>query len=198
MSLPAAGTPVSEDEAGLGFIDQLQVWAAGPVESLPFHTVVFSLVSAVLIGSLIGWTYRITHTGTKVRPSMPHTLLLLCVGGCMIWLVVGNNLVRAFGLAGTIGLIRYRTRVPDPKDTTILLFAMILGMACGLGQFIIAVTGAATVLGLMIMLWFTDDYRKRTHPQPAPKKEGKAGKKRAAAAPKLPRAPRPLRNPGRR
>ena len=44
-----------------------------------------------------------------------------------------------YSLAGTIGLIRYRTRVRDPKDTTILLFSMVMGMACGLGQFKVAI-----------------------------------------------------------
>ena len=190
-----AGVPVSDQEEALGFLGNLQNWAAGPTEAVPLPDVVFSLVSAVLIGSLIGWTYRLTHTGTKIRPSMPHTLLLLCVGGCMIWLVVGNNLVRAFGLAGTIGLIRYRTSVPEPKDTTILLFSMVLGMACGLGQFPIAMAGAVTVLGLMLVLWFTDDFRKKTHPQPVKK----APKKKKPEGPTILRRPkRPLRHgPGR-
>ena len=189
--LLGAGVPFSEEEGPQGFLDNLQAWAAGPAEAMPLPDVVFSLVSAVLIGSLIGWTYRLTHTGSKVRPSMPHTLLLLCVGGCMIWLVVGNSLVRAFGLAGTIGLIRYRTSVPEPKDTTILLFSMILGMSCGLGQFPIAMAGAVTVLGLMIVLWYTDDFRKKTHPQP----EKKASKKKMPQGPTILRRPkRPLRH----
>ena len=57
-------------------------------------------------------------------------------------MIVQENLVRAFGLAGTIGLIRYRTVVREPKDTTVLLFAMVVGMAVGLGNYPVAVLGA--------------------------------------------------------
>ena len=70
----------------------------------------------------------------------------------MIWLVVGDNLVRAFGLAGTIGLIRYRTVVRDPKGTTILLFSMVMGMASGLGQLTVAAVGTGVVLFALAFL----------------------------------------------
>ena len=76
--------------------------------------------------------------------------MLLSLGGALIWLIVADNLVRAFGLAGTIGLIRFRTRIRDPKDTTVLFFSMILGMACGLGQFWIAGMGTAFVSATLV------------------------------------------------
>jgi len=111
-----------------------------------------SLFAACAIGWLIGQVYKRTFTGRRFSPTLPDTHMLLCLGGAMIWMVVGDNIVRAFGLAGTIGLIRYRTVVRDPKDTTILLFSMILGMACGLGQIKIAVLGAIVVLLVLIAL----------------------------------------------
>ncbi len=136
--------------------------AAGqPEDGLTPEEILLRLLFAVMIGSLIGFVYRYTYTGRKVRASMPHTLLLLCLGGALVWLVVGNNLVRAFGLAGTIGLIRYRTRVNNPKDTTILLFSMIMGMACGLGQYMVAIIGTFVVLAVLVMLQMGTRMRKR-------------------------------------
>jgi hypothetical protein len=99
--------------------------------------------------------YRRTYTGIRFTNSIFHTQVLLALGGAMIWLVVGDNLVRAFGLAGMIGLIRYRTRIRDPKDTTVLLFSMILGMACGLGQYVVAGIGTGFVfIGLVLTFLF--------------------------------------------
>ena len=43
-----------------------------------------------------------------------------------IVLIVADNLVRAFGLAGALAMIRYRTRMQDPKDTTMVFFAIIM------------------------------------------------------------------------
>lgn len=109
---------------------------------------------ACLIGWIVGRTYRRTFTGTQFTSSLPDTHMLLCLGGALIWLVVQDSVVRAFGLAGTIGLIRYRTVVRDPKDTTLLLFSMVLGMACGLGQYVVATVGTVVVLFALLWLYY--------------------------------------------
>ncbi|XAL99897.1 DUF4956 domain-containing protein [Phycisphaeraceae bacterium D3-23] len=110
---------------------------------------------AALVGWVIGLGYRLSFTGKKLKPTMHHTLVMLCIGGALVWLVVGNNLVRAFGLAGTIGLIRYRTTVRDPKDTTVLFFAMILGMAIGLGHYSTAIAGCLFVFAVLVIMRVT-------------------------------------------
>lgn len=137
---------------------------APPEEGLGLDEIVLRLVAACVIGWVIGEVYRRTFTGRKFRPTLPDAHMLLCLGGALIWLVVGNNLVRAFGLAGTIGLIRYRTRVPDPKDTTILLFSMVMGMACGLGQLAVAMLGTMVVLTSLVFLHYTHRRRKDSKP----------------------------------
>ncbi len=122
-------------------------------DQLGADAILVRLLMACVVGFVIGQVYRRTFTGKKFAPTLPDTHMLLCLGGAMIWLVVADNLVRAFGLAGTIGLIRYRTVVRDPKDTTILLFSMVLGMACGLGQLHVAVLGTAVVLLVLLLLY---------------------------------------------
>ncbi|MHC4673230.1 MAG: MgtC/SapB family protein [Planctomycetota bacterium] len=133
--------------------DLVEAVGATPEDTLALDEIVYRLLAACVIGWLIGQIYRRTFTGKKFNPTFPDTHMLLCIGGAMIWLVVGNNLVRAFGLAGTIGLIRYRTVVRDPKDTPILLFCMVMGMACGLGQFKVAFVGTIIVLCILVLLY---------------------------------------------
>lgn len=124
--------------------------------------IVARLGCAALVGWVLGLGYRLSFTGKKLKPTMHHTLVMLCIGGALVWLVVGNNLVRAFGLAGTIGLIRYRTTVRDPKDTTVLFFAMILGMAIGLGHYMVAIIGCLFVFAVLVVM-------RLTHTDPPPK-----------------------------
>ena len=131
-------------------LDELVRAAGGSDIAHPPLHIAARLAAALVVGWVLGAVYKRTHTGDKFVSAIPHAQMLLAVGGALIWLVVGDNLVRAFGLAGTIGLIRYRTRIRDPKDTTVLLFSMILGMACGLGQYAIAGIGSAFVV---ITLW---------------------------------------------
>jgi uncharacterized membrane protein YhiD involved in acid resistance len=69
--------------------------------------------------------------------------MLLCVSGALMMIIIGNNLARAFGIAGAASIIRFRTPVEDPKDVTILFLLMGLGMASGLGAFAVAGLGTA-------------------------------------------------------
>lgn len=139
-------------------IDEL-VKAAGAGEAAyPPLQVAARLAAALMLGQFLAFAYKRTHTGKRFATAIPHAQVLLAVGGALIWLVVGNNLVRAFGLAGTIGLIRYRTRIRDPKDTTVLLFSMIIGMACGLGQYDVAAIG--TLFVVITLVWLSWTHRR--------------------------------------
>jgi len=67
-------------------------------------------------------------------------------------IIIGNSLARAFGVFGAASLVRFRTPVEDPEDTTMLFLLLGIGMACGLGSF--GVAGLATVFlcGCLFML----------------------------------------------
>lgn len=127
---------------------------------LGLDVVLIRLGLACATGWIIGYVFKHTFTGKKFTPSLIDTHTLLALAGAMIWVIVQDNMARAFGLAGTIGLIRYRTIVRDPKDTTLLLFSMVLGMACGLGQYPVAVVGTFIVVFTLLWLQFTDRRRR--------------------------------------
>lgn len=124
-------------------------------EAIEIWIIAVRLSCAALVGWVLGLGYRLSYTGKKLRPTMHHTLVMLCLGGALVWLVVGDSLVRAFGLAGTIGLIRYRTTLRDPKDTTVLFFSMVLGMALGLGHYPTAIIGCLFVFGALVVMRLT-------------------------------------------
>jgi uncharacterized membrane protein YhiD involved in acid resistance len=132
----------------------------GDTDALPLNVVVLRLALASVVGWLIGYVFKQTFTGKKFTPTLIDTHTLLALAGAMIWVIVQDNMARAFGLAGTIGLIRYRTIVRDPKDTTLLLFSMVLGMASGLGQYSVAVVGTFIVIFTLLWLQFTDRRRR--------------------------------------
>jgi hypothetical protein len=53
----------------------------------------------------------------------------------IIILLIGNNVARAFGLAGAFSIIRFRSAPGDPKDIAYVFFTMAAGLACGIGMF---------------------------------------------------------------
>ena len=54
-------------------------------------------------------------------------------------LVVGASLARAFGIVGAANLIRYRSKIDDPKDAVVMLCALAVGLASGVGLYALAI-----------------------------------------------------------
>lgn len=108
------------------------------------------LVVAALIGLFVSVVHRPSLRDRPLARSMEQAQILLCVAGAMVMIIIGNNIARAFGIAGAASIIRFRTPVEDPKDITILFLLMGLGMAAGLGAF--AVAGLATAFLCVFLL----------------------------------------------
>jgi hypothetical protein len=70
----------------------------------------------------------------------------------VIILLVGNNVARAFSLAGAFSIIRFRSAPGDPKDITYVLFAMAVGLATGMGYLLYAVIVGVVLCVIMIVL----------------------------------------------
>ena len=93
---------------------------------------VITMLVAILFGGVIGFTYYKTQEENYQR-SMAITLLMLPVILSVIILFVGSNIARAFSLAGTLSIIRFRSAPGDPKDIGFIFFDIAAGLACGVG-----------------------------------------------------------------
>jgi preprotein translocase subunit SecY len=127
-----------------------------------------NMALALVLGYIYSYVYRITaivgkhdkQLKTEMR-SMQYTIWLLTIGGALIWIVVADNLVRAFGLAGALSLIRFRTVLREPMNTIKVFYAIILGMACGLSQYYTAILGTAVVCAALSLVYFVQSNEKK-------------------------------------
>jgi len=74
-------------------------------------------------------------------------------------LVIGASLARAFGIVGAANLIRYRARIDDPKDAVVMLSALSVGLAAGVGLYVLAVFGTVFVC---LTLWVIEGFEPKT------------------------------------
>ena len=88
--------------------------------------------------------------------------MLRCMRSIMRGTRHSNSAARAFGVLGAAGMIRFRTPVEDPKDTTLLFLLVGLGMACGAGLVEVAGLGAAFVCIVLVVLDRFGEARART------------------------------------
>jgi uncharacterized membrane protein YhiD involved in acid resistance len=106
--------------------------------------------------------HRRYHRDKPLPRSLLQAQVLLCVAGAMVMVIIGSSVARAFGVAGAAGIVRFRTPVEDPKDTTILFLLVGLGMACGTGLLEVAGLGAAFLCVVLAVLDRFGDAKART------------------------------------
>ncbi len=140
------------------FFSAIQSSSASNITTSPF-SIIMNLGMALILGLVYSYIYSVTYGVGKLSRqlqhemrSMQYTILLLTVGGALIWIVVADNLVRAFGLAGALSLIRFRTVLREPMNTIKVFYAIILGMACGLGQFLVAIIGTLFICLILALI----------------------------------------------
>lgn len=97
-------------------------------------TVAVSMLSALVFGLIISLTYIGTHKN-RYQQSFAVTLTMLPIILTVIILFVGSNVARAFSLAGTLSIIRFRSAPGDPEDIGYIFFDIAAGLACGVGLF---------------------------------------------------------------
>lgn len=108
------------------------------------------LVVATLVGIIVTVVHKRYHRDKPLTRSLQQAQVLLCVAGAMVMIIIGNSVARAFGVMGAAGVVRFRTPVEDPKDTTILFLLIGLGMACGVG--LLEVAGLGTIFLCLVLL----------------------------------------------
>ena len=84
-----------------------------------------------------------------------QTQIILAVVGAVVMLVVGSSLARAFGIVGAAGLVRYRAKIEDPKDAGVMLSTLAVGLASGVGLWLLA--AFATVF-ILAVLWVVESF----------------------------------------
>lgn len=123
--------------------------------ALPAETILSRMFLSLLLGLAIGFITLITYRGIFYQRSFFYSQVILTVASALIILVIGDNVARAFGLMGALNLIRFSSRIKDPKDSVMLFYSVGIGMASGSGLIVLAVAAiliAAVVLTLF-RLW---------------------------------------------
>lgn len=116
---------------------------------------IITMLIAVAFGGIIGFTYYKTQEEDYQR-SLAVTLLMLPVILSVIIVFIGSNIARAFSLAGTLSIIRFRSAPGDPKDIGFIFFDIAAGLACGVGLY---AYGAVFVLLLCAIIVITEKFK---------------------------------------
>lgn len=120
--------------------------------SLSVEEILLHILIACLLGVVIYTSYYFTHAGGVYSKKFNVSLVMLTVLTATVMTVIGNNIALSLGMVGALSIVRFRTAIKDSRDTAYIFWTIIVGICCGVGDYIVAVAGSFTVFLLMLAL----------------------------------------------
>jgi hypothetical protein len=125
-----------------------------PIEETEYVGNIFlRLLLAALLGTALAFRPRKRSLALKRNPSVAQTQILLAIVASALMIIVGDNAARAFGIFAAVSLVRFRTNIRDPKEITVLLICLAIGLATGVARWDLALILAFFAL---VVLWLLE------------------------------------------
>lgn len=115
------------------------------------------LILAAILGAILAYRPRRRILKLKPNPYVAQTQILLAVVASALMIIVGDNAARAFGIFAAVSVVRFRTNIRDPKEITVLLISLAIGLGTGVGRWDLALI--LTIFSV-VLLWVLE-YRER-------------------------------------
>jgi uncharacterized membrane protein YhiD involved in acid resistance len=144
--------PPGDLDRPFGMTEEIGKQSLGTLE-VDLHTIV-SLPLATLLGAALALRPR-RRDMPKRSSQVVQTQIILAIIGALVMIVVGTSLARAFGVVGVAGLVRYRAKIDDPKDASVMLTTLAVGLGCGIGLYGLAIFATVFVTGV---LWAIESF----------------------------------------
>lgn len=116
------------------------------------EAIVLHIISAALIAIAIYVSYWYTHVGTAYSKKFNVSLVTLTILTATVMTVIGNNVALSLGMVGALSIVRFRTAIKDSRDTTYIFWAIIVGICCGVGDYLVAGVGSAVVFVVLLFM----------------------------------------------
>lgn len=130
-----------------------ELFPDGPIyEYSQLVNITYSFVWAFILSSIIAITHRLTFSGDHYPRNFFQSLILGAVVTVMVMMAIGDSLARGLGVFGAMAIIRFRTRVDDPRDVLFLFAALSTGLAIGVYGFTVSFVGALLFCGVAFLL----------------------------------------------
>ncbi len=119
---------------------------------MTWEQILMNIAAAAVLGFFIFISYYISHRGTIYSKKFNASLVILTVLTGTVMTVIGNNIALSLGMVGALSIVRFRTAIKDSRDTVYIFWAIIIGICCGVGDYLVASIGSAVVFVVILIL----------------------------------------------
>lgn len=118
--------------------------------------IVLRLLFAVILSGILAFRPRADVPLFRRSLFVSQTQILLAVVAAALMMVVGDSAARAFAIFAAASLVRFRTNIRDPKEITVLLISLALGLSAGVGRWELGIALCLFALALLWLLEFNE------------------------------------------
>ena len=118
--------------------------------SLSTEAVIIRLFAAFVISIFIFISYRLSHNGSIYSSKFNVSLVTLAIITTTVMIVIGNNIALSLGMVGALSIVRFRTAIKDSRDTVYIFWAIVTGICCGAGDYLVGAFGSAMIFLVFI------------------------------------------------
>lgn len=118
---------------------------------LTADVVVLRLAVATIIAAFLFLSYRLSHSGSIYSAKFNVSLMALTVITTTVMIVIGNNIALSLGMVGALSIVRFRTAIKDSRDTVYIFWAIVVGICCGAGDYLVAAAGSAMIFLVLLL-----------------------------------------------
>lgn len=132
--------------------DLAAIWQDQTISISSFPTVLVTLLIAFAVGVFIFWIYKMNFRGVMYSQNYALSLVLLCIITAPVVLCIRQSLALSLGMVGALSIVRFRTAIKDSRDTVYIFWTIIVGICCGVGDYVVAAVGSLAVFLLLLVL----------------------------------------------
>lgn len=120
--------------------------------NLSIEDIILRITVSALIGLVIYVSYKLSHNGTVYSKKFNVTLVTLTILTATVMTVIGNNIALSLGMVGALSIVRFRTAIKDSRDTAYIFWTIVVGICCGVGDYVVASIGSTVIFTVLLLL----------------------------------------------
>lgn len=106
-------------------------------------SILITVLCTFFLSSLVTLTYEYTTRDARKPFQFLQAMVLISIVAAMVMQAIGDSLARGLGMLGALAIIRFRTKLDNPRNMAFMFAALAIGIACGVFGFTIAFIGTA-------------------------------------------------------
>lgn len=123
----------------------------GQAGTLSIQAILLNFTIALVLGLIIYLSYRYAHSGAIYSARFNVSLVMLTIVTTLVMNVIGNNIALSLGMVGALSIVRFRTAIKDPRDTTYIFWCIAVGICCGVSEYFIAAIGTGFIFLFLLI-----------------------------------------------